>query len=386
MTLRSDYEVEHYLDHQAEIFLARFDPLTYLYMSRVMDYFDPFAEDVPAPAGHALPGHLLQLATGASARRTRGTSRPSCAARGVDVRREEVASPWGHDSFLMDVPEYHALVREFIAWVSGAPPARSVWRAPQLSSTSSTPAACPPPAGPGSPSHLPAGTPVRVQELETINAYWADDPKLTVDAIADRLHAALRPAARGCSWAGASAASSPRRSPPARRSARGASSCSTRSPRASATSEPAEAELLRSFAMYRGARRGRTLSVDPARLARRPRATRSRTSSTRPSPPAPCARDTPPATVRRCYDDHARRVLRDYRLTARHTPSGLPLTVVKAAGSLAPESRALGWDRFGPVEVLASAGDHYTMLTDRRRGAPPGHAAPALAGPGLRRR
>src|SRR4051794_22776848 len=49
MTLASDYEVEHYLDHQAEIFLARFDPGTYLYLSRVMDYFDPFAEDVGAP-------------------------------------------------------------------------------------------------------------------------------------------------------------------------------------------------------------------------------------------------------------------------------------------------------------------------------------------------
>ena len=48
MTLRSDFEVEHYLDHQAEIFLARFDPHTYLYLSRVMDYFDPFAEDYAA--------------------------------------------------------------------------------------------------------------------------------------------------------------------------------------------------------------------------------------------------------------------------------------------------------------------------------------------------
>jgi hypothetical protein len=35
-------------------------------------------------------------------------------ARGADVRRHEVHSPWGHDSFLMDVPEYHRLVREFV--------------------------------------------------------------------------------------------------------------------------------------------------------------------------------------------------------------------------------------------------------------------------------
>ena len=48
MTMASDFEVEHYLDHQAEIFLERFDPLTYLYLSRVMDYFDPFAETAVA--------------------------------------------------------------------------------------------------------------------------------------------------------------------------------------------------------------------------------------------------------------------------------------------------------------------------------------------------
>ena len=58
MTMGSDFEVEHYLDHQAAIFLARFDPLTYLYLSRVMDYFEPFA-DRPATAGHALPGRVL---------------------------------------------------------------------------------------------------------------------------------------------------------------------------------------------------------------------------------------------------------------------------------------------------------------------------------------
>ena len=49
MTMDSDFEVEHYLDHQAAIFLARFDPLTYLYLSRVMDYFDPFADKPQRP-------------------------------------------------------------------------------------------------------------------------------------------------------------------------------------------------------------------------------------------------------------------------------------------------------------------------------------------------
>ena len=74
--------------------------------------------------------------------------------------------------------------------------------------------------------------------------------------------------------------------------------------------------------------------------------------------------DTTPSSVRRCYEQHAARVLRDHRLTAGYEPSGAPLTVVKAAHSLAPDSPALGWDRYATVELLASGGDHYSMLTD----------------------
>jgi homoserine O-acetyltransferase len=113
MTLRSDYEVEHYLDHQAEIFLARFDPLTYLYMSRVMDYFEPFAERYE----RAPSTRFLVISFSSDWRFGTEHSRHievELAAREVDVRRQEVASPWGHDSFLMHVPEYHGLVRAFV--------------------------------------------------------------------------------------------------------------------------------------------------------------------------------------------------------------------------------------------------------------------------------
>ena len=40
-------------------------------------------------------------------------------------------------------------------------------------------------------SHLPGGTPVKVLELETINRFWASDPSLTVDALAERLRGRL---------------------------------------------------------------------------------------------------------------------------------------------------------------------------------------------------
>jgi homoserine O-acetyltransferase/O-succinyltransferase len=112
MTMDSDFEVEHYLDHQAAIFLARFDPLTYLYLSRVMDYFDPFSERTARPDTRFLVVSFdsdWRFGTEHSRHLTRELE-----ALGADVRRHEVASPWGHDSFLMDLPEYHALVTAFL--------------------------------------------------------------------------------------------------------------------------------------------------------------------------------------------------------------------------------------------------------------------------------
>jgi homoserine O-acetyltransferase len=108
----SDFEVEHYLDHQAEIFLARFDPGTYLYLSRVMDYFDPFAEG-------GRPG-TRYLAVSFSSDWRFGTEHSleivrGLEALGADVRHVEVESPWGHDSFLMEVPGYQELVADFLA-------------------------------------------------------------------------------------------------------------------------------------------------------------------------------------------------------------------------------------------------------------------------------
>ena len=109
MTMGSDFEVEHYLDYQAKIFLERFDPHSYLYLSRVMDYYEPFAEASGAP-----PSTRFQLISFDSDWRF-GTEHSEyileqLLARGADVRHHEVVSPWGHDSFLMDVPEYHRLV------------------------------------------------------------------------------------------------------------------------------------------------------------------------------------------------------------------------------------------------------------------------------------
>ena len=177
MTLASDFEVEHYLDHQAAIFLARFDPHTYLYLSRVMDYYDPFAEAYERVAGTRFLLDLLRLGL---ALRHRALRLHRGAADGARRRRRATTrsvSPWGHDSFLMDVPEYHAHVREFLGLTYQAPvgPLCGVMPATELCVIH-----------PGSPLRTVLGAvwpptcpPARrcsVLELETINPIWEQDP------------------------------------------------------------------------------------------------------------------------------------------------------------------------------------------------------------------
>ena len=122
-----DFQVESYLRHQGESFLSRFDALSYLYLSRALDYYDPFAEPDAA--------HQLDRMVAAGTRAlvlsfdtdwrfdTRHSVRIARRLEhaGVPVTFREVASDFGHDSFLLPVPEYHAIVAAFLAAPALAP-------------------------------------------------------------------------------------------------------------------------------------------------------------------------------------------------------------------------------------------------------------------------
>lgn len=115
-----DFQVESYLRHQGESFLSRFDALSYLYLSRALDYYDPFYEpDAPAQL-HALADagtRMLVLSFDSDWRFDTSHSLrivQTLEHAGVPVTFREVASPTGHDSFLLPVPEYHAIVAAFL--------------------------------------------------------------------------------------------------------------------------------------------------------------------------------------------------------------------------------------------------------------------------------
>lgn len=116
-----DFEVEHYLRYQADSFLERFDPLSYLYLTRVMDAFAPYErpdhDERLARLKAAGTRFLVESFTSDwrfGAEHSDHLAADLIAA-GIPVERENVASPWGHDSFLLAIPEHLDLMRRFLA-------------------------------------------------------------------------------------------------------------------------------------------------------------------------------------------------------------------------------------------------------------------------------
>ena len=115
----ADFQIESYLRYQGSGFTQRFDANSYLFITRAMDYFD-IAEE------HG--GRLADAFAGASARfclvsfdtdwlYPTAESRHvvhALNAAGAAVSFVELSAPYGHDSFLLDVPALDRVVKGFI--------------------------------------------------------------------------------------------------------------------------------------------------------------------------------------------------------------------------------------------------------------------------------
>ncbi|SER95754.1 homoserine O-acetyltransferase [Propionibacterium cyclohexanicum] len=112
-----DFAVESYLDHQGSVFITRFDALSYLYLTRVMDYFDPFADPLALSRVQASPVNFLVMSFDSDWRFGTQHSRRivrHLLAGGLPVSFREIHAPWGHDSFLLKIDPYLDTVRAFL--------------------------------------------------------------------------------------------------------------------------------------------------------------------------------------------------------------------------------------------------------------------------------
>ena len=117
-TLEPDFEVESYLQHQGNSFVGRFDALSYLYLTRLLDYFDPFGEPGTAQALATTDTRFQVTSFDTDWRFSTAQSLAGVAElrkHGVDVDFAEIAAPYGHDSFLLEPPGYHDRIAAFLA-------------------------------------------------------------------------------------------------------------------------------------------------------------------------------------------------------------------------------------------------------------------------------
>ncbi|HMM74478.1 MAG TPA: homoserine O-acetyltransferase [Gammaproteobacteria bacterium] len=113
-----EFQIESYLRHQGSSFVKRFDANTYLLMTRSLDYFDP-ARDYDGQLAQAFArtrAKYLVVSFSSDWRFSPGRSREIVRAlldADRDVSYVEIESEQGHDSFLLEVPMYHRVLRTY---------------------------------------------------------------------------------------------------------------------------------------------------------------------------------------------------------------------------------------------------------------------------------
>ena len=115
----ADFQVESYLRHQGITFVDRFDANSYLYITRAMDYFD-LAEEYGGVTADIFAGTNVRFGIISF---TSDWMFPTAENRdvvkalngvGANVSFVEIETDQGHDSFLLDIADYHRVVRGFL--------------------------------------------------------------------------------------------------------------------------------------------------------------------------------------------------------------------------------------------------------------------------------
>jgi len=113
---KADFEVEGYLRYRGDSFVKRFDPNSYLYITKAMDYFDLSGDKLLAK-GKNIDTRFLVIAFKSDwlypAYQSQEIAR-QLKIRGADATYCEIGSTYGHDAFLLEIEEETHLVTHFL--------------------------------------------------------------------------------------------------------------------------------------------------------------------------------------------------------------------------------------------------------------------------------
>jgi len=115
----ADFQIESYLRHQGSVFVDRFDANSYLYITRAMDYFDLIKQyngNLSNAFKESKTKFFIISFTSDWLYPTSENKEIVIAlnASGADVGFIEIKSDKGHDSFLLDVPDFLKSVKNFL--------------------------------------------------------------------------------------------------------------------------------------------------------------------------------------------------------------------------------------------------------------------------------
>lgn len=111
------FTIESYLQHQGQSFVNRFDPNSYLYLTKALDQFDLFAGRPPEEVLRQVKAHFLVVSfesdwlypPAQSKELVRVLKRARVAATYINLE-----TLYGHDSFLIENPEFANVVRHYL--------------------------------------------------------------------------------------------------------------------------------------------------------------------------------------------------------------------------------------------------------------------------------
>jgi len=115
----ADFKVESYLRHQGAAFVERFDPNSYLYITRAMDYFDLAADHGGqlTEAFRKVKSRFCVVSFSSDWLFPTSESRQlvkALNAVAANVSFTEITTDKGHDAFLLDEPEFRATLAGFL--------------------------------------------------------------------------------------------------------------------------------------------------------------------------------------------------------------------------------------------------------------------------------